>query len=82
MMDAAPQTCDAPDVAPAAWMRHMFAAKSAMDGGVVRRKVRDVERIVGRDAFEAEIRRRGFRAVENAGQYVIFCNRNSMRMVE
>ncbi|MEM8849063.1 MAG: hypothetical protein AAGE03_03410 [Pseudomonadota bacterium] len=63
-------------------MRHLFSAKAAIDGGVVRRKVRDVEQIVGRAAFEAEIRRRGFRAVENAGQYVVFCNRGTMRLIE
>ncbi len=59
---------------PDQWFRHLFRAKSALDGGVVRRKVRDMERMVGRPAFEAELRRRGFSAVENAGQVIIFCN--------
>ena len=56
----------------------LFASKSAQSGRVVRRKVRDVERIVGRDVFRAELRRRGFSAVENAGQFVIFCNREAV----
>lgn len=64
------------------WMRQIFSAKAARDGGIVRRKVSDIDRIVGRDAFEAELRRRGFRAVENAGQYVVFCNRQTVRVVE
>ncbi|SLN44767.1 N-(5'-phosphoribosyl)anthranilate isomerase [Pseudooctadecabacter jejudonensis] len=59
---------------PAQWFRHLFDAKAAKDGGVVRRKVRDMERMVGRDLFENEIARRGFTAVENVGQVVIFCN--------
>lgn len=67
---------------PDLWLRQTFSARQARDGGVVRRSVRDVERIVGRAAFEAELRRRGFRAVENAGQYVIFCNRAPVRLVE
>lgn len=58
----------------AEWFRHLFSATAARDGGVVRRKVRDMERMVGRAAFEAEIRRRGFSAVENAGQVIVFCN--------
>ncbi|MFO6464556.1 hypothetical protein ACK8OR_09190 [Jannaschia sp. KMU-145] len=49
---------------------------------MVQRKVRDAERIVGRHAFEAEVRRRGFGAVQNGGRYVIFCNREEMRLIE
>jgi len=48
---------------------------------VVRRKVRDMERMVGREAFLAEIRRRGFTAVENAGQVIVFCNAEPVRLV-
>lgn len=66
---------------PEIWMAQIFSAKSARDGGVVRRKVRDVERIVGRAAFEAELARRGYLAVENAGQFVIFCNREPLRVL-
>ena len=33
------------------WMRQMFVSKTALNGGVVRRKISDVDRIVGRDAF-------------------------------
>jgi hypothetical protein len=56
------------------WMRQMFATKTALDGGVVRRKVSDVERLVGREAFLAAMKKRGFRVVENAGHFVVFCN--------
>ena len=63
------------------WLRQIFSSKAARDGGVVRRKVADIDRMVGRDAFLSELRRRGFRAVENAGQYVIFCNRGPIKIV-
>ena len=56
------------------WIRQMFATRAAIDGGVVRRKVSDVERLVGRDAFFSAVQRRGFRVVENAGHFVVFCN--------
>jgi hypothetical protein len=56
------------------WMRQMFATKTALDGGVIRRKVSDVERLVGRDVFLLSMKRRGFRVVENAGHFVVFCN--------
>ncbi|MEM8730096.1 MAG: N-(5'-phosphoribosyl)anthranilate isomerase [Pseudomonadota bacterium] len=63
------------------WLRHVFASKAVQEGTIIRRKVRDIERIVGRDRFEAELRRRGFQAVENAGQLVIFCNREPLRRI-
>lgn len=69
-------------LAPDIWLRQLFAARAAAEGGIVRRQVRDVERIVGRARFEAELKRRGFRAVENAGQYVVFCNRGPVRLIE
>ena len=56
------------------WMQKIFDAKAAREGGVVRRSTRDVERIVGRARFLSEVTRRGYHAVENSGQIVIFCN--------
>ncbi|RLJ51554.1 hypothetical protein BCF46_1768 [Litoreibacter meonggei] len=63
-----------PPMTPEVWFRHLFKAKAALDGGIVRRKVRDMERMVGRRRFYEELARRGYTAVENAGQVVIFCN--------
>ncbi|XDA99773.1 N-(5'-phosphoribosyl)anthranilate isomerase [Sulfitobacter sp. LCG007] len=68
-------------LSPQAWLRHVFSSKAARDGGVVRRSIRDIDRFVGRAAFEAELRRRGYRAVENAGQMIIFCNQEPVRRV-
>lgn len=70
-----------PPQTPEDWFRHLFGAKSALDGSVVRRKVRDMERMVGREAFATEIRRRGFTAVENGDQVVVFCNASPVRMI-
>lgn len=63
------------------WMTHLFSAKTARQGGVVRRKLRDVERYVGRDVFEAELKRRGYHTVENAGQLIVFCNQEPIREI-
>ena len=57
-----------------AGVTHLFAAKAAREGWVIRRKRRDIERYVGRDAFKQELGRRGYHAVKNAGQLIIFCN--------
>ena len=66
---------------PEVWMQQIFDAKAARQGGVVRRKLRDVERNVGREVFVREVRRRGYHAVENAGQVVIFCNNAPIRVL-
>jgi hypothetical protein len=68
-------------LSPEGWIRHLFASQAALEGGVVRRKVRDVEHYYGREAFLAEMRRRGFPVVENAGQFVVFCNNEPIRRV-
>ena len=68
-------------ISPETWLRHIFSARAAAEGGIVRRKVRDVERLLGREIFERELRRRGFHAVENAGQFIIFCNNEPVRLV-
>jgi hypothetical protein len=64
---------------PQQFLAELFGSRAAWDGEVIRRKVRDVERFVGRDAFPDEMRRRGYPVVENAGQFVIFCNRAPIR---
>ncbi|WP_299933065.1 N-(5'-phosphoribosyl)anthranilate isomerase [uncultured Pelagimonas sp.] len=66
---------------PEDWIRSVFSARTAAEGGIVRRQSKDIDRIVGRDRFLAELDRRGFRAVENAGQTVIFCNREPVKLL-
>ena len=68
-------------LSPDAWLADIFACKAVQKGEVIRRKARDIERFAGWDRFFAEIERRGFRAVENSGQVVIFCNRAPVRLL-
>jgi hypothetical protein len=68
-------------ITPDRWLIQLFSARSVAEGGIVRRKVSDVERLVGRDRFLGEIRRRGFRAIENSGHFVIFCNVDPVRIL-
>lgn len=68
-------------ITPEQFFDRLFSSQAARSGAVVRRQVRDVERYVGRDAFLRELARRGYPAVENAGQFVVFCNREPIRRV-
>ncbi len=66
-------------LSPEVWLDDLFSSKAARQGGVIRRKARDVERYAGRTLFLAEVARRGFQVAENGGQYVIFCNQAPVR---
>jgi len=66
-------------LSPEIWLRDLFASKAVQQGGVIRRKARDVERFVGMARFLREVDRRGYQVVENSGQVVIFCNRAPVR---
>ena len=63
------------------WLAKLFSSRAARDGRVIRRQLRDIDRYVGRRKFKAELARRGYHAVENAGQMVIFCNQEPIRLV-
>lgn len=64
---------------PEIWMREVFASKAVQRGEVIRRKARDIERYAGMERFREELQRRGFRAIENGGQIIIFCNQEPLR---
>ena len=66
---------------PDSWIRHVFSARAAQTGGVIRRSVVWVDREVGRKRFEAEVRARGFHMIECGGQFVVICNGGGLRVV-
>ena len=68
-------------ITPDRWIVQMFSARAVAEGGIVRRSVADVERLVGRKRFLHEVQRCGFRAVENSGQIVVFCNTDDVRIL-
>jgi hypothetical protein len=63
------------------WISQIFASPTAKQGGVVKRRIRDVERLAGREAFLREVERRGFQAVQNGAHFVVFCNDLPIRRV-
>jgi hypothetical protein len=69
-------------LSPEIWMAQIFSSAEARRGGVVKRQIRDVERLVGRSLFALELRKRGFQAVENGSHFVIFCNNHPVRPVK
>ncbi len=68
-------------ISPNEFFTRLFSSRAAQSGAIVRRQVRDVERYVGRDAFLCELSRRGYPVIENAGQFIIFCNQEPIERV-
>ena len=68
-----------PPVSPEQFLTELFSSRATATGAVIRRNARDIDRFYGRAAFLEEMKRRGFSVVENAGQIVIFCNREPIR---
>lgn len=64
---------------PEIWLRDVFDSKAVTHGQVIRRKTRDIERYVGMQRFLDEVRQRGFQAVQNREQVIVFCNSASIR---
>ena len=69
-----------PPIPNPAWCAALFGAKAASSGGILRRSVRSVDHEIGREVFLAEVRRRGFHAIECGDQFVIICNDGYMKV--
>lgn len=63
------------------WLENVFHCRATETGGVIRRQVMDVEREVGRRAFEDEVRRRGFRLLRTRHHYIIVCDDGPIDLV-
>jgi hypothetical protein len=63
------------------WIARIFSARTAEQGGVVRRKVSWVCREVGVDRLADEVRARGFHMVRSGDQFVIFCNSGMFQII-
>ena len=66
-------------LSPDGRIRLLFASQAALEGGIVRRQIRDMERYYGRTEFLKELKRRGFPVVENAGQFLVIRNNDPIR---
>lgn len=56
------------------WLDSVFHCRATTTGGVIRRQVMDVEREVGRRAFEDVVKASGFRLLRTRHHYIIVCD--------
>lgn len=69
------------NIEPDHWLRSVFSSRDACRGGVIKRQIRDVERIVGREVFLHEVERRGWQVLENDRHFIVCCNSRPIRRV-
>ncbi len=43
---------------------------------MLRRKMTDGKRLIGRDGLLHDVDRRGFHVIKTAGQFIVFCNQD------
>ncbi len=63
------------------WIQQIFEAKAVAKGGIVRRKVADVEKYASARALKREVKRRKFHILKIGGQYLIICNQGDCTLV-
>ncbi|GAB5445944.1 hypothetical protein [Gymnodinialimonas sp.] len=59
---------------PEAWIEQTFDVPAVRNGGLFRTSLQAVEAGVGMARFKQELNRRKFRALENNGHIIVFCN--------
>lgn len=64
------------------WVKQIFKAKIARKGGLVRRKKSSIQRHASIDEVRLECELKGHHIVENGDQWVIFCNKGNVRIIQ
>ncbi|NOY42564.1 MAG: N-(5'-phosphoribosyl)anthranilate isomerase [Planctomycetes bacterium] len=62
------------------WLEQFFDAQQVDKGGIIRRSIKDVERLASKEKLLFEVKQRGFHMVETGEQYVIFCHTGAMKI--
>lgn len=65
-------------MSPYAYINAIFDAKEARTGGIVRRKIEDVERYTSSHYLMEEVAKRGFHLLAVGSQYLIICNTGAL----
>ena len=70
-----------PAYSPDQWLFQLFSPLAVAEGGPLRCDVAEVEAHLGRDRFLAEVKLRGYKAAEKAGQYTLTSARAPLRLM-
>lgn len=67
-------------MSPYEFINDMFRAKAARSGGIIRRKIANIEKYASFQDLAKEVEARGFHLIETGGQYVVICDPGYLRL--
>lgn len=67
-------------MSPYEFVNDMFRAKAAKNGGIVRRKIANVQKYASLQYLLKDVEARGFHLIETGDQYVVICNPGNFRL--
>lgn len=70
-----------PAFSPDQWLFQLFSPLAVAEGCALRCDVAEVEAKIGRTRFLAEVKIRGYRAKESAGQFLLTFRREPLRIM-
>jgi hypothetical protein len=65
-----------------AWVNQIFQSQMARRDGVVRRKITSIDQFASRAEVQAACRQRGYHIVEHGDQWLIFCDKASVKIIQ
>jgi len=63
------------------WIRQIFRAQAARNGGIVRRQITSVHKYASEAELKAAVQHRGFHMVISGDQYVILCHQGDFKVI-
>lgn len=66
---------------PEAWIDQTFDVPAVRNGGIFRTSLKAVETGPGMARFKEELDRRKFRALQNKGHIMVFCNTDPVEII-
>ena len=64
-----------------ACVRQMSQSQIAKRGGVVRRKITSIDMFASRAEVKAECTKRGYHIVQHGDQWLVFCDKASVKII-
>jgi len=64
-----------------AWVRQIFQSHIAKRGGVVRRKITSIDKFASRAEVKPECTTRGYHIVQHGDQWLVFCDKGSVKII-
>lgn len=63
------------------WLDQLFVSRPAVTHGIVSRPIREIEREIGVEALEREVRRRGYHLLRTHRHYLIVCDSRPLQVI-